>query len=330
MNAKIQKFAGVLMALALVTAGAGFAIAAPGSIDGSQTDASDEVYISDEKTMDSEFNASGDTTWNLTVQSVPEDADLAMNVSHDGVTYYSFSGQFDDYDDGDPDTDGSTTGEYHAFEDDELSTVPMGINENVTLNVSYWNTSAENPTPETVQVHVENTDERAVQRVTESAPFAEVETKDSPMYRPLASDYNATTVDDNVDVNGSNTTVIYTLGDSEVTDTFANATEEVDAAGAFTFMMASTNGDSEEVVPVWYKSAPDWYDASDYGSYATYHPSEDKTQFHLSENNFDGQSQAGVDLSSDVYRVTDLGTIIELNGGYTSSNWLGPVTQMVM
>jgi hypothetical protein len=330
MNAKVKKYIAALMALALVSAGAGMVSAAPGSIDGSQTDTTDEVYVSDEKTMDAEFNASGDTTWNMTIQNVPDGDELAMNVTHDDVEYYEFTGDFSSYNDTDPDADSTTNGRYHTFTDDELDRVPMAINENVTLNVTYWNASADlaNRTPTTIQVYVENTDERSVQRVTEDAAFADVETVEPPLYRPLTDDYDSVEVDDTVDINGTNTTVIYTLSDSAVQDPFANRTEELDSGG-FTLMVASMTGDNDETVPVFMDETPDWYDEDEMGSYAVYDSDNNLVEFHPSEDNFEGETSADVMASSDVYRIGDVYTVWNLAGGYSGAG-LDAVLAMAM
>jgi len=327
MNANVKKYIAALMALALVSAGAGMVSAAPGSIDGSQTDTSDEVYISDGKTMDAEFNASGDTTWNLTVQSVPDADELTMNVTHDDVEYYEFAGDFDSYADGDPDTDNTTNGRYHTFTDDELNRVPMAINENVTLNVTYW---AGNDTANatTVQVFVENTDERSIQRVTEDAAFAEVETVEPPMYRPLTDDYTVSSVDDSVDIAGENTTIIYTLSDSGVQDPFTNRTEELDSGG-FTLMVASMSGDGDEAVPVFMDETPDWYDEGEMGSYAVYDSGNNELAFHPTGENFEGETSADVMASSDVYRIGDVYQVWNLAGGYSGAG-LDAILTMAM
>lgn len=325
-----------MMAFALVLAGVGSVSAAPGSIDGTQTDTTAEVYLSDGKTVDSDFNASGDTTWNLTLQAVP-DADagnLALNVTHDGVEYYAFNGDFGTYDDGDADADNTTNGYYHAFTDDELNRVPMGINENVSFNVTYFNESlsAENRTPTTITVEVQNGDERTVQRITEGQADTDVETLNAPRYRYFSDDYeyNATTVDSSsIGVNGSNTTVIYTLEDDAVRTPFENMTSELSTDGAFTFMQSSVSGDSDEIVPVFLNSAPEWYDASEFGSYAVYSPSQDTLTYELSSENFDGITNADVSASSDVFRVTDLRTVWNMAGGY-SGGGVDAITQMVM
>lgn len=329
MEDTIQKFTAALAVLALIGAGVGAVTAAPGSIDGTQTDTTDEVYITDGKTMDANFNASGDTTWNLTVQSVPDTADLAMNVSYEGETYYEFTGTFSDYNDSDPDATATTTGEYHTFTDDELSRVPMAINQNVTLNVTYWNSSAANPTPTTVQVFVENTDERSVQRVTENASTVDVETKEPPMYRPLSDDYEAVSVDsESVDVNGSVTDITYTLSDNTVQNPFANRTESLDSDG-FTLMMASVDADSENPIPVFLNSAPDWYDSEDMGTYAVYDSGDDTITVMTEDSEFEGASSADVSMSSDVYRAFDVGTVWDLAGG-TSGEGVSAILNMVM
>ena len=332
MNANLKKYIGVLMTLAVITAGSGAVAAAPGSIDTTATDTNTTVYMADEKTIQTNYSANGSVDYALPILNATgaANSDLAMNVTKDGVEYYSFSGTWDTYASGEIDT---STDYIHNVSGDELGDVPMNINQNVSLNVTYWNESAANPTPTTIQVYIENGDERSVQRVTESASFAEVEETEQPIYRrgPFgdADEYTTVSVDDTVKVNGSNTTVIYTLSTNNVSEAFANTTEDVEDAGAFTFMMSSVDADEENPIPVFYKSSPDWYEPGDMGTYAVYSPTEDTITFHTEDAEFKGVNQGDFMVTSDVYRVTDAYTVWKLSGGASGSG-LDAVTDMVM
>ena len=330
MNHNTKRLTAALMAAILMVAMAPMAgLAAPGSIDGSQTDDTTEVYVQDGKTMDDAFNASGDTDWNMTVQSVPDGTDLAMNVSKDGTTYYEFTGTFGDYADGDPDADTTTNGKYHAFSDSELADVPMSINENVSLNVTYWNASADSPTPTTVTVEVQNTDERSVNEAAEGNAATELFTAEEPLYRG-GDEYDAVEVDDTVDVNGTNTNVIYTFSGENVSGPFANVSEDVDSQGTFLFMKSSVNAEEDSNVPVFYRSSPDWYDASEMGTYAVYNDRDDMMTFHTEGPEFTSNTTtADVTASSDVYRASDIYTVYKLAGGYDNDG-LSAVMDMVM
>lgn len=328
MERNTKRLTAILMA-ALMVAAVAPAFAAPGSIDGSQTDTSDDVYVSADKTMDATFNASGDADWNLTVDNVSDSADLAMNVSKSGTDYYAFSGTFSNYNDGDPDADSTTSGEYHAFSDSELDDVPMTINENVSLNVTYWNASADSPTPTTVTVYVENTDERSVQEATEGNAAVDLFTAEQPLYRG-ADEYDAVEIDDRVTVNGTETNVIYTLTGSNVTEPFQNYTEDVDSQGTFLLMKSEVDADTSGEVPVFYRSSPDWYDAEDLGSYMVYDDRSDTLTLHSYGPEFDSTTEnVDVTASSDVYRVTDVYTVYKLAGGY-SNDGISAVMDMVM
>lgn len=329
MNESQKKFAGAIMAVLIALAGVGMVNAAPGSIDTTPpADTNTTVYIQDGKTIQTGFEANGSIDYALPVLNATGASadDLAMNVSVDGVEYYTFSGTWNSYDSGEPDT---STDYIHNVSGDSLSRVPMAINQNVTMNVTYWNESAATPTPTTVQVYVENGDTRSVQRATADAAFVDIEETKAPLYRPFSDDYNSTKLDDTVDVNGSNTSVIYTLEGSTVQDPFANHTEEVTDTGSFTLMRASVDGDDPETVPVFYNGVPDWYDMSEDGSYAVYDSDANTLTYELSRENFDGELTADVMASSDVYRVTDLWTAYQLAGGRTGSG-TEAITQMVM
>jgi len=291
--------AGLLIA-ALALSMAAPAMAAPGSIDTTQTDTTDTVYIADQKVIDSSFNASGAYEWNLTVQSVPDAADLAMNVSHDGVTYYSYSGDFSDYADGDPDTTASTTGEYHAFSGAKLSSVPMGISENVTLNVTYWNASADNATPTTVQVFVENTDERTVAYIGSSALDTDMASvTNTSKWLGLSTENFADVSAENRDVNGSNTDVVVALGEDSVVDQFASATEDTNPlpvlgaeAESGDRLLGAPATVSGTAVPVYFESAPD--DANKSATYAIYSSSGTPTLTYNLGKDYDDRSSVDV------------------------------------
>ncbi len=331
MNENTKKFAAALAALALISAGIGAVTAAPGSIDTSATDTTTTIYMEDGKTLDANYTPNSSVDYALPILNATgaSSDDLAMNVTHDGVEYYSFAGTWDSYASGESDT---STDFIHNVSSDKLSDVPMDINENVTLTVNYWNESADSPSPTNITVYLENDDERAVKRVTENASFADVETKSAPMYRPLSDDYEAVSVDSSdVAVNGSNTDIIYTLSDSTVQDPFANVTEDVDSSGAFMLTMASVDAESSNPIPVFYKSSPDWYSAEDMGTYATYSPSDNTITVETENAEFEDATSADVSVSSDVYRAFDAGTVFSLAGG--TSNPLkagGAIVDMVM
>lgn len=318
-----------LTALAVLFAGAAVVSAAPGSIDSDASDTENITYVSENETISTSFNGSmgaeekyGVPVLNATGASAD---DLAMNVSHENVTYYEFTGEWDTYASGESDT---STDYIHNFTDSDLDRVPVDPSENVTLEVTYWNESADNPSPTTITVFVETTDERNVQRVTENASFAEVQTSSPPIYRPLSDDYSVVDVDDDAAINGSNTTVIYTLDSEAVQNPFNNRTESL-SSGAFTLMEADATGDSSEDVPVFLNSVPDWYDSEDMGTYAVVNPSENTLEMNPSAENFDGENTMEVSATSDVYRVTDVYQVYKLAGGYSGSG-LDAVMNMVM
>lgn len=326
----LKKFIPVLMALAVISGGFGaIAAAAPGSIDTTPTDSDTTIYMEDGKTLETNYTANGSVAYALPVLNATGAGadDLAMNVTHDGVEYYSYSGEWDSYASGESDT---STDYIHNVSADELNRVPMTVNENVTLTVNYWNTSAENPSPTNITVYVENSDERSVHRATENASFADVETLEAPFTSPLEDDYTAATFDsENVEVNGSETDIIYTLSDSEVQGPFGNMTEDLEDTGAFSLMMADVDAESEGPIPVFYKSSPDWYEPEDMGTYAVYSPSDDLITVHTEDPEFEDASSADVSVSSDVYRVFDVGTVWDLAGG-TDGEGVSAIMDMVM
>lgn len=318
----------VMAALAVIGAGTGAVIAAPGSIDGTATDTSTTIYMSDGETLETNYTANGSVNYALPVLNATGASadDLAMNITHDGEEYYAYSGTWDTYASGETDT---STDYIHNVSADELGRVPMNVNENVTLTVTYWNTSATNPTPTTITVYVENGDERSVQRVTENASFVDVEDKESPLYR-LTDDYSAVEMDsENVEVNGSGTDIIYALEDSAVQDPFANTTEDLEDTGAMTLMMADVEADEDGLIPVFYNSAPDWYDAEDMGTYAVYDEDANTLTVESEDTEFEGATTADVSVSSDVYRVSDIWTVYKLAGGWDGAG-TEAIVQMVM
>lgn len=330
MKANLKRLGTALVAVALIMSVVGPAMAFPGTIETAPpADSTTTVYMQDGKTIQTNYTANGSIDYALPLLNVTgaSATDLAMNVTHGGVTYYKFGGTWDTYNSGEADT---STDFIHNVSGDELDDVPMNINENVTLTVTYWNASASNPTPANITVYVENGDVRSVQRVTEKGAPTDVDTASPPLYRPFSDDYQTVEVDDTVKVNGSSTDVIYTLSESNVSEPFANTTEELSSQGAFTFMIASVDADEDAKVPVFYKSAPDWYDTSEHGTYMTYAPDTDRITVHTEDSEFKGATTSDITFTNDVYRVTNLGTVIELNGGYTSRSGIGAAVDMAM
>lgn len=312
----------------LVASLSGAVTAAPGSIDSTPTDTTETVYISSGETIQTNFTANDSVDYALPILNATGATadDLATNitVSGDDREYYSFSGTWDSYASGEADT---STDFIHNVSGGELADVPMTANENVTLNVTYWNESAASPTPTTIQVYLENGDERVVREVDSGATFVDAEEVEPPLYRVRAENYNATEVDDSaVSINGSDTSVIYTLAGSDEKTNFEDMTEDLETDGAFTLQKSSLEGDEDEVIPVFLNEKPDWYDMDDFGSYAVYDASADTLTFELAEDNFDGETTMDVSASSDVYRISELGTVLDMSEG----NNLGAISQMVM
>lgn len=329
MKAKHKRFIGALMALAVALAAVGAVTAAPGSIDGTPpADTTTTVYMGADKTIQTNFTANGSINYALPILNATGASadDLAMNVSKGGATYYTFTGTWNSYNSGESDT---STDYIHNVSGADLADVPMNINENVTLNVTYWNESASSPTPTTIQVYVENGDERSVQRVEDGAATTTVETVSPPAYRPFAEDYDVASVDDTVKVNGSATDVIYTLSTSNVSSPFANATEDLSSQGSFALVQADVDAAETTEVPVFYKSSPDWYKPADHGTYAVYDPTADSLTFHTQDTEFKGVTQGDISFTSDVYRVADIYTVWKTAGGYSGAG-VDAVLNMVM
>ncbi|MFW5938322.1 MAG: hypothetical protein ACOCSN_05190 [Halanaeroarchaeum sp.] len=329
---------GVVMVV--VSAGAG-AFAAPGDIDGSQSDSTEEVHLEDEKTVDDEFNASGDTSWNMTIENVPddtpEDTEFGMNVTHDDVEYYEYTGEFDEYDDGGTDT----VGKYHAFDDDELADVPMEIDENVTFTVNYWNESAdaEDRDPENITVYVENTDERSVvslndDEVDDSSAFDSVEQKTGDKSEVLGMSIPTTGADysqyalDNVDASEENDTeVVVVLANDTAASDYDDTFGELDSETWKVTSIHNVDGDGARA----YADAPDT-DAidTDEDAYVVYESDVGGEEAIIYHNVDDGDDIEGSSTPVGYLAINDIWGAYGLDGIQSYYMAGGPIGAMLI
>jgi len=323
MNSKHKKLFGVLAILALLTAGMGSVSAAPGTVD-NRTDTTHVTYVAANKTLTTNFNASSNDVFALSINNSTS-SNLVMNITVNGTQYYKFSGTWDTYQSAHSVDNVSTTANYtHNFTEADLSKVPMAINQNVTLTINYW--SSGNQTNATsLQVYVVNTDERSVRRATSGSSLVTISTKSPPFYHPFSPDYKAASIDDSgVKINGSNTSIVYTLSDSATKTPFSNVTKGLSTSGTL-MLTKSTAGGSP--VPVFYKATPSWFSSSSMGTYAVYSPSDNTLTYHPGSS-YDSKSKMDITSTSDVYRIRDIHTVWDLADGIHGAGY-SAVTQMV-
>lgn len=318
-----RQLAAILTAM-LVLSGTlivGMAVAAP-TIDTSTTDGtSTQSEVTDGYAVDP-FNGSGDVGHVVQINGTAGTTyEMKLVKNSTGVTYYTNTSV------GNISTanNGANAHFNGTFTESNLDRVPMAIDENVTMDVVFYNTSNTSDNA-TIQVTLNNTDERSVHRVDsgeiDSKAFLS-ETEEDPL-NPLADpDTHLEVEEHDVTVNGSNTTVIYTLEDTNATDPFDNATEVVDTDGAMTFMVVTmeAGGDTHRL-PVFLNEKNDDWSLSDDGSYAVYDSDADTFTFELGDE-VDGESTVTIDATTDRYGLTDVITIWRTWGRTAAMDFVG-------
>lgn len=294
----IQRIATVLVVAALLLpAGAGVAAATSTVETGSE--------ITDGSTITTEFNASTDS-YVLSVNSTIAEDDVELRVLKNGsdVVHHTDSAPTNESYDS---SSGQTVYNFTLAESD-LERMPVTINENATLDLQIWNASDTDATaPDLeIQAYVENTDERAVIRVEDESDNTDTET-DSRLIR---DDLEIRTIEeDNVDVVGGNTTVVFAL-EGAANDEFENTTDGL-SSGSWALMQASAEDDP---YPVFVEEAGDTFsildatewDLEDHGSYYTYDADAGTLSLHTSAEDFDDDATGesiDIEASSDKYGV---------------------------
>ena len=299
--------------MALIVASAAFVGPAAATTDLSIDESSDL----DEGVTVTDFNASDDELEQLVI-SVDGDAhDLAtadvtieLDDEDRDLTFFTADLDSDAYDGV---TDEGTIDELHTWNvsHDEFEDMPAEIEETTDLNVTVEIEAEDGTEDETDFVFsIENTDERSVM-VLDSASM-----DDADVAPAIASDEEdvggflgfmaeETTIydvdEEDVAINGSETTVYMYADDTDVADTFAESIEEedgifgadaVDDGEPIVEMTMLADGD---LILTYANEAGDAVD-EDEDTYAVYHEDEDMIKLHLGSEDYDADDDEEIDV----------------------------------
>jgi hypothetical protein len=305
MTNNTHRLASVCLAAVLIIGGFGAVMVMPAAAD-APTNTSGSDIATDGTTTIQGFNANASNMSQLVVSNANNSAStIAVEITKDNVTYYSAE-------EGDTEytrtaTNDASSNDIHQFNisHDTLATVPMGINEDVTVNLTVWDKN--DPTNDTTEttVTLSNTDERSVLDTRSDAidapgVGAAIESvEDNPplnisLFGESTTDYR---LDQQRDVNGSSTDIIVPLQDSDMDSRFDERVGDL-SDGTPTFsLVSSADG---ELIPVYVNERGDFSGTND--TYAVYDTSSDRITVNLGEDKAD---RSAVDVYSASHSISD-------------------------
>jgi hypothetical protein len=288
------------------------AMAAAPTVDTETTDTSTTSDWTDGHTV-TQFNASADANSWIEASYDSQNASVEIADNETGEVHLTNS-SMEQTAAIDSSGDGSTDTWYYAWNlsHDEMDQIPMDAEESKTLDVTFINDSAmDNPDTTTIQVTLNNTDERAVVFVgdtfTNDSNNFETETVQTAFgievlaFGDFGSESTMADIQqDNVAVNGSQTTLTLALAESNATDAFSAAAEDTEAGDFIRSQQVFVDG---APVPVYDSEAPD--SANTTGTYGVYDAGTDEVVVHLGDEH---ESKSAVDVhavGNDAYSFSD-------------------------
>lgn len=278
----------VFMAIAMVSVGG--AIAAEPSLDDETTNTSTTSDVAEGDVIE-DFNASASEYTYIEYTADSDQSSLAVQDPDTGTTYYSNSSVM---------TTDETNGHYAVnISHDDLSRVPVEANANTTVEVAITNnTEVDNPDTYTFNLTLAADGSRTVidlnEDVASDDDIFSSETVGLFNIKSLAGiigDHDVSEFEqDDLSIDGSNSTVEVYLTNTTAQESFANATEGTEA-GTLDVHLKSTmeSGDDEITVPHFVDEAPD--DVPDGQTYGVYDTDSNKVTYHLSEEDFEGKDE---------------------------------------
>lgn len=299
MNQRMLK--AVAVAMAILLAASGFAFAAAPTVD---TETADTTTTSDwtDGTTVTNFNASADAESHIeaSFDSTNPEIRIIDPATEETIATYG---------EGDLTQTGTGTGIYYYGVDvshDELATVPMDANENKSIKVQFVNnTEVDSPDLTNITVFLENTGERAVVRVgSDAASNDDITSLDEEdTWLGLGDAVSRASVEnENVGIDGSNTTVFVVYADDDVASAYEDSLGQKYfgyseySSGAWIAHQQLSVEDSNYMT--YNEEAPEAVSDKDdatFGEYVTVN-GEPATKITLGEEDFDGEST--VDIST--------------------------------
>ncbi len=290
MSTNTKTVVAIAVAALLVSAGAANVLAAKPSIDNETTDTASTSELVDGSTInvsdginDSEYHYV-----QYTADSENSKVEITLNGTNDegGAVFYSNSSA---------DTIDSASDTYRvSFSESELADVPVGVNENRTLDVTIINdTSASNPDTKTIQVTFVNGEKRSVIYLSDADVSGDEDDDVAALTsnRTLAgielmsSDY-AKVSGLSRDVDGSSTDVTVIYGNESVADDYSSASASDSDEGDWLIMQSAALDGSP--VKVYKKETGDEVeDGESYGVYKSDIGGESGTIYNLGSDDFE-------------------------------------------
>jgi len=293
-NRNTKTVVAIALAALLVSAGAANVLAAKPSIDNETTNTTSTSELTDGSTInisDGGINESDYHYVQYTADSNNSSVEITLNGTDDegGAVFYENKTA---------ETIDSASDTYRVnFSERVLADVPRAINENVTLDLTITNdTEAENPDTTTIQVHLQNGDDRSVVYVS-GADVSSDEDDDiialNKSKKIAGFEYSSTDYSKvsglNRDVNGSATEVAVIYGNDSVASDYSEAVASDAGSGDWVLMQAAALDGTP--VKVYNDAASDNVDEGDsYGVYESDIGGESGTVYHLGDDYSDASS----------------------------------------
>jgi hypothetical protein len=305
MTNQTHRLASVCLAAVLIIGGFGAVMVMPAAADAPANTTSSDIATDGTTTIQS-FEANSSNMSQLVVANANNSAStIEVEITKDNVTYYSAVEGDTEYTR--LETNNANSNDVHQFNisHDTLAEVPMGINEDVTVNLTVWDQNdPANDTTETSFV-LSNTDERSVldtrsEAVDNPDVGAAITTlEDNPPLNLSFLGESATNyrVDEQRSVNGSTTDIIVPLQDSDLASRYDERVGDMDAGTPAFSVMSTADG---ELIPVYVDERGDFSDASD--TYAVYDSESEMLVIETGESVAD---RSAVDVYTASHSISD-------------------------
>jgi hypothetical protein len=293
-NRNTKTVVAIALAALLVSAGAANVLAAKPSIDNETTNTPSTSELTDGSTINISDGGINDSDYHY-VQYTADSANSSVEITLNGT---DDEGGAVFYENKTAETIDSASDTYRVnFSERVLADVPRAINENVTLDLTITNdTEAENPDTTTIQVHLQNGDDRSVVYVSGADVSSDEDddiialnkSKKIAGFEYSSTDY-AKVSGLNRDVNGSATEVAVIYGNDSVASDYSEAVASDAGSGDWVLMQAAALDGTP--VKVYNDAASDNVDEGDsYGVYESDIGGESGTVYHLGDDYSDASS----------------------------------------
>ena len=278
------------MLVALAVTAVPLGMAAKPSLDSETTNTTTTTDVTNDSVL-SDFDASASNHTYIEYTADSDNSAVKIKDPDTGTVYYKNTSVMT--------TDG-TNGHYAVnISHDELADMPVEANKNTTATVVITNnTEASNPDTFSFNLTLAADGSRTVVDLNNDVASNEDSFSSKTLglfgiesLAGLVGDHEVSSLDQNdLSVNGSNTTVTVYLSNQTAQDAFSAATKGTEA-GVLDVDLSATmdTGSKEVVVPHFIDEAPDT-DALDGTTYGVYHTDSNKIVYHLGDE-FDGKSE---------------------------------------